>query len=245
MITQPFNLDIDTTAEGNSEVHGSLVQRFLNPLPEFQLLSPRDEGRTGVKQFIRDRYNSAYGAEVTHFLPWMLTMQCLGNLSGSAGLQPAGNAPLFLEQYLEVPIEEALAAKLGEPVVRQSMVEVGNLVAARKGASHLLFLMFTAVLHAAGYQWIVFTATHALRNNLEKLGFPLVELKQVDSGTLPEQVRAEWGSYYATQPVVMAGNLQHAADLISSKGLYRRIARVYRDDIRALAAVIREKGHVA
>lgn len=245
MISQPFNLELDNAADESGEVHGSLVQRFLNPLPEFQLLPPRDDGRAEVKQFIRDRYNSAYGAEVTHFLPWLLTMQCLGHLSGSAGLQPADNAPLFLEQYLDVPVEQALGARLGEPVVRQSMVEVGNLVAARKGASHLLFLMFTAVLHTAGYQWIVFTATHALRNNLEKLGFPLVELKQVDSSTLSEEVRAEWGSYYSTEPVVMAGNLQHAADLISSKGLYRRIARVYREEIRALAAVIRERGHVA
>lgn len=245
MITQPFNLELDTVAEEGSEVHGSLVQRFLNPLPEFRLLSPRDDGRTDVKQFIRDRYNAAYGAEVTHFLPWLLTMQCLGHLSGSAGLQPAGSSPLFLEQYLEMPVEQALATKLGEPVARHSMVEVGNLVAARKGASHLLFLMFTAVLHAAGYQWIVFTATHALRNNLEKLGFPLVELKQVDSSTLPGEVRSEWGSYYATEPVVMAGNLQHAADLISSKGLYRRIARVYRENIRLLAAAVQEKGHAA
>jgi len=244
VIYQPFNLDTDTSADESGEVHGNLVQRFLNPLPEFRLLAPQGDGRPAVKQFVRERYNAAYGAELTHFLPWLMTMQCLGQLSGVAGLHPAGNTPLFLEQYLDLPAEQALAAKLGEPVARNSLVEVGNLVAARKGASHLLFLLFTAVLHAAGYQWIVFTATHALRNNLEKIGLSLVELKQVDANALPVSVRNEWGSYYATEPVVMACNLQQVADLISSKGLYRRIARVYREDIRALAAAMREHAHV-
>lgn len=250
VITQPFNFDADIAvdngaAAGSGEVHGTLVQRFLNPLPEFQLLSARDDGRAAVQQFVRERYNAAYGAEVTHFLPWLLTMQCLGNLSGAAGLQPAGTTPLFLEQYLDMPVEQALAARLGAPVERHSLVEVGNLVAARKGASHLLFLLFTAVLHAAGYQWIVFTATHALRNNLEKLGLSLVQLKQVDASTLPPAVRAEWGSYYATEPVVMACNLQEVANLVNSKALYRRIARVYRDSIRTLAARIGGCDHVA
>lgn len=236
MISQPFNLEDDSDG---SAPHAALVQRFLNPLPEFNLLSVRDEGRNAAKQLVRERYEEAYGAEVAHFMPWLLTMQCLGHLSGVAGLQPAGKSPLFLEQYLDKPAEQALTATLGTDVARSGLVEVGNLVAARKGGSHLLFLLFTSVLHAAGYEWIVFTATHALRNNLEKLGFPLIELKQLDSATLSPEVLAEWGSYYGTAPMVMAGRLQDAHALIQSKALYRRTARVFRERIEALAALIK------
>jgi hypothetical protein len=238
VITQPFSLEDD-----NSAPHSALVQRFLNPLPEFNLLSVRDEARAEAKQLVRDRYHEAYNAEVAHFMPWLLTMQCLGHYSGVAGLQPGGKSPLYLEQYLEAPAEQVLSAKVGTEVSREALVEVGNLVAARKGGSHLLFLMFTAVLHAAGYEWIVFTATHALRNNLEKLGFPLVELKQVDSSTLSPEVLEEWGSYYGTAPVVMAGRLQDAYDLINSKALYRRTARMFRERILALAARITRGRH--
>ena len=234
MISQPFNLDNDGPA-----LHAALVQRFLNPLPEFNLLSVRDEGRSAAKQLVRERYSEAYGAEVAHFMPWLLTMQCFGGLSGVAGLQPAGATPLFLEQYLDLPVEQLLSNQLDVTVPRNALVEVGNLVAARKGGSHLLFLLFTSVLHAAGYEWIVFTATHALRNNLEKLGFPLIELKRVDVNTVPADVRAEWGSYYATAPMVMAGRLQDAYSLIQSKALYRRTARAYRERIDALAALIK------
>jgi Thermostable hemolysin len=219
--------------------HRSLVQRFLNPSPQFQLLTPRSGARSTVNQFIRDRYHAAYGAEVTHFLPWLLTMQCLDQLTGTAGLQPATPSPLFLEQYLPAPVETVLAGKLGAAVHRHSLVEVGNLVAARKGASHLLFLLFTAVLYEAGYQWIVFTATHGLRNNLEKLGFPLLALQQVQTAAVPDTLRSEWGTYFAAEPVVMAGSLEDAMRLIETTALYRRIARIYRERIRELATHLR------
>ena len=59
-------------------------------------------------------------------------------------------------------------------------------------------------------------------------------------------MRDEWGSYYATKPMVMAANLGDIDRLINSKALYRRIARVYRERIRALAATFANKdSHVA
>jgi len=217
------------------EVHGELVRRFLNPLPEFHLLSRRDEGRESAEAFVQDRYRAQHGAAVTHFLPWLFTMQCLGSPSGVAGLQPAGPAPLFLEQYLDGSVEEVLAAKGACAVERRAIVEVGNLVAARRGASHLLFLLFTATLATAGYRWIVFTATQALRNNLENLGLPLMELQRVTASTLPPEIQAVWGSYYATDPRVMAASLDEVTTLIGSKALYRHIGRLYRGHIRSLA----------
>jgi hypothetical protein len=221
----------------------ALLERILNPLPDFKLNASQSEPAQVVCDYVRERYLTSYDAEVKHFLPWLLSMECLGHQSGVAGLQPAQQStqqsPLFLEQYLALPVESLLAAKTGEPVQRRSIVEVGNLVAGRKGASHLLFLMFTATLQAAGYEWIVFTATRGLRNNLNKLGFPLVELQAVDVAGLAPDVREEWGSYYSTEPKVMAGRLQDAAALINSRALYRKIARVYRPTIQALAATLR------
>lgn len=220
----------------HDEIHGELVRRFLNPLPEFHLLSARDEGRANAEAFVRDRYHKQHGAEVSHFLPWLFTMQCLGTPSGVAGLQPAGLAPLFLEQYLPEPVEKMLATKGHAGINRRDIVEVGNLVAARRGASHLLFLLFTATLATAGYRWIVFTATQALRNNLQHLGLPLIELQQVDGRSLPEHMRSAWGSYYATDPKVMAADLGEVTRLISGKALYRHVARLYRSHVRFLAA---------
>jgi hypothetical protein len=239
-ITAPVN----SHADAAPAVRAALLERVLNPLPSFTLNTSGSEPAQAVCDYVRERYLHAYNAEITHFLPWLLSMECLGHQSGVAGLQPAQASPLFLEQYLALPVELLLAAKTGELVPRNRIVEVGNLVAGRKGASHLLFLMFTATLQAAGYEWIVFTATRGLRNNLNKLGFPLVELQAVDVAGLAPKVREAWGSYYSTEPKVMAGRLQDAAALINSRALYRRIARAYRPSIQALAATLR-KGEVA
>ena len=241
MYAQTLNTEFD-----DNEAHAVLVKRFFNPLPEFTLLSPADEGRQKVEQYVRARYLAAYAADAVHFLPWLLSMQCMGQTSGVAGLQPAAATRLFLEQYLAVPIEATISKQMGTAVKRDVIVEVGNLVAARKGASHLLFLLFTAVLHSAGYEWMVFTATHALRNNLHKLGLSLVELKRIDPSELPESVKAQWGSYYATEPVVMGLRLAEADILIKSRSLYRRFARAYAEPVRVFAGrLTRNQPHAA
>ena len=237
MTTQTLAAPVDQAAFTERSL---LLEKFLNPMPEFRLNASHTEEATPVRDCVRERYQAAYHAEVRHFLPWLLSMQCLGQVSGVAGLQPAGSAPLYLEQYLSAPVETLLGNRSGSAVARSKIVEVGNLVAARKGASHLLFLMFTQVLHAAGYEWMVFTATHALRNNLTKLGFELQEVQAIDTTALSPRLLDEWGSYYSTEPVVMAGRLSSAANLVQSRTLYRRIARLYRPFIRQLAATLQQ-----
>jgi Thermostable hemolysin len=226
-------------------VRQQLLERLISPLPEFQLTTSKDPAAEPTKLFVQHCYRRAYGAEVQHFLPWLLTMNCIRHCSGVAGLQPATVKPLFLEQYLNDSIERLLSHRSGESVGRTSIVEVGNLVALRKGASHLLFLVFTAVLHARGYEWIVFTATKALRNNLNKLGFALTELAAIDPTALPPAVQSEWGSYYQTEPKVMAGRLSDAMALINSRTLYRHVLKLYQPLINQLAAQLPAgKSHV-
>lgn len=221
--------------------HAQLLRHLMNPLPDFLLINQCDPVRPGAEQFVADRYRSSYGAQVTHFFPALMTLSCHGHLSAAAGLHPATPCPLYLERYLSAPVEQVLSeANHNAQVKRGSVVEVGNLAASRRGTSHLLFLMFTLVLHEAGYEWIVFTATRALRNNLQKLDYPCMKLQSVDVSALPQAQLAEWGSYYATEPAVMAGRLEDAAKLIASNRLYRHIAKLYRPVIVDLARQMRQ-----
>ena len=61
------------------------------------------------------------------------------------------------------------------------------------------------------YQWIVFTATSALRDILTSLGAPLLELATADSRV--DGACDEWGRYYETDPRVYAGYLRDAEGL--------------------------------
>jgi hypothetical protein len=219
----------------------SLLRRMLTPKPSFTIARPGDGDRPQMEAFVADRFRSAWQARVTQFLPFLLGMHCLGACTGVAGIRPAAGNALFLERYLDTNAEAALSALTGGDIPRSELVEIGNLVAGQRGASHLLFLVFTAALHRAGYRWIVFTATRALRNNLDKLGYPLLTLAPASADRLDAPARAEWGTYYDSDPLVMAGSLDDALRLITERPLLRRVLRLYRATIAEIAAGLREQ----
>jgi hypothetical protein len=227
------------TADGERQAvrqrRDSLLRRTLYPGPRFELLAARDLLRDEAEHYVAERYQAAYHAELQHFLPYLLTMRCLGSLSGVAGMGPATAQQLFLERYLSAPIEQVLATRSGQGVARANLVEIGNLAADQRGASHLLFVLFSAVLHRAGYRWLTFTATRALRNNLQKLGFPLLTLAAASLEQIPDADRVNWGSYYDTDPQVVAGSLDEAMRIIQERPLLRRVLRLYRYEINFLA----------
>lgn len=232
--TFPASVQADTA--GNRD---TLLRRLLTPGPTFEVTGPDDAERAQVEASVAEKFHSAWQARVTHFLPQLLSMQCMGACSAVAGIRPAASGTLFLEHYLDLPAEQALAAAAGKTVQRRELVEIGNLVASQRGASHLLFLVLTAALHRAGYQWMVFTATRPLRNNLQKLGFPMLMLAAATPERLNASERREWGSYYQSEPQVMAGSLDVAMQLIAERPLLRRVLRLYRYQINYLAEALR------
>lgn len=212
----------------------SLISRLLSPGPDFSLCLQNDEQRSAAEQFIHERFEASFGASLNEYFPALMTMRCFDNLSGAAGIRPAASTPLFLENYLDQPVEDLLSARMGTDIMRSDLVEIGNLVSSQRGASHILFLIFTSMLYQAGYRWIVFTATKALRNNLCKLGFEFTYLSDADPAVLDEESQLNWGDYYSTQPQVLAGNLADAVEIIQSRPLFRRVYRLYRHKINYL-----------
>ena len=216
----------------------SLLRRVLTPTPLFELSGPDAPERAQAEALVAEKFATAWQARVTQFLPWLLSMHCLGHCSGVAGLRPAAGARLYLEQYLAQPIEDALAAA-GIQAARRELVEIGNLAVVQRGASHLLFLVMTAALHKAGYKWIAFTATRALRNNLDKLGYPLLNLADATPRHLDAEALQAWGRYYDSNPQVVVGSLDEAARLMQERPLLRRVLRLYRHQINQLANALR------
>lgn len=229
----------DTFTPGHSASREALLSRVLSPSPVFTLHGRDCAEREAVEHFVAERFRSCYQAEIHEYLPLLLSMRCLNNFSGVIGMRDARTAPLFLEQYLDAPVEQALGDVLGETMARGDIVEIGNLVAGRKGPSQFVFLIATSILHEAGYKWITFTATRTLANNLNKLGFPMVKLADANPARLPEHAIADWGQYYSTQPQVMAGSLDAAMAIARKRPLFRQAMALYRREIRRLARDIR------
>jgi hypothetical protein len=185
-------------------------QRLAARRPARALLEPvhrAHPARAAFEDFIAARFGRAYGARVTHFLPHLLGIRDgLDHWQAAAGYAAAGVQPLFLEQYLDQPIERAISTALGRPIARAGIVEVGNLAAISAGMGRAIIPQLARHLHRLGYIWVVFTATRALRNSFHRLGLRPLALTRADPARLPDG-GASWGTYYDQDPVVMAGKI--------------------------------------
>ena len=170
--------------------------------------------RRSLESFVRDGFHRAYRARVTGFMPELWSLRRDGRLAAACGLRSAAAGPLFLERYLETPVEAALAASCGQAVARRRTVEVGNLAVARAGNARPLIRHLTLHLHEAGVDWAVFTAVRALRNSFLRLGIPMVTLARADPERLDPGERPDWGTYYDMDPLVTAVAVGSALDAV-------------------------------
>ena len=158
-------------------------------------------------------YRKAYGARLSSFMPRLLKVAApTGSFRAIVGIRSAAEQPLFLEAYLDEPIEQAIAAKTGEVVDRKCIVEIGNLAESRPGDARLGIIASTMYLHMLGYRWVVFTAVPQLLNAFKRLGIETHEMVAADPGRLPQDERAIWGSYYDEHPMVCLGDIARGFD---------------------------------
>ena len=185
---------------------GTAVRRAQPKLEPVHLLHPE---RSACESFIADRFQRAHGARIAHFSPHLLGVRdALGRWRAASGYTPADRKRLFLEQYLDAPVEHVLGQHRGRAIKRDVIVEVGNLAAASMGMARALIPLLAQHLDRLGYEWVVFTATRELRNTFARLGLHPVSLAPADRARLAER-GGDWGSYYDNDPVVMAGRISH------------------------------------
>ena len=143
--------------------------------------------RDEVEEFIRATFKSRFGAEVTSFAPNLMALELDDRVVAAAGWRCAADEPLFLETYLDVPVEAALAKLAGHPVERARIVEVGNLAAARAGGSIDVILALSRHLDRLGYEWVAFTATRELIGIFARIG---LQARPGAAGAGPRRPRA-------------------------------------------------------
>jgi hypothetical protein len=194
-------------AVGGLQVARPLARSRRSPA-RFEPLHRSHPLRASCEDFIAARFDRAYGARVASFSPYLLGVRdALGRWRAAAGYTPAAGRRLFLEQYLDLPIEQALAQR-GHAVERTSIVEVGNLAATSIGMARTLIPLLASHLHRLRYEWVVFTATRELRNTFARLGLRPLAVATAEPSRLADG-GATWGSYYAMDPVLMAGRISH------------------------------------
>jgi hypothetical protein len=176
--------------------------------PEFELFEHVGAERTNVETFISQRFAASFGSRLEAFMPRLFSVRNReGDICGAFGLRSASHK-LFLEQYLDTPVDRTIAACTGSQVERRSIVEVGHFSGKFPGVVRAMIGLLTERLHHEGFAWVVFTGTAKLRNAFTRMGLSPIDIQAASIDRLPAEERAAWGQYYEHAPRVLIGNIQ-------------------------------------
>ena len=203
-------------ALGWSEMSSMGALRPLTPTAR-GLVEQHGSERRQAEAFIREVFLEAHGARLGALMPTLLAERGGGGVVAACGLREARDGMLFLERYLDRPIESAIGGKGAYGYSRASIVEVGNLAVRAPYTARQLIASLTEFLLAGDAEWSVFTAVPALRNAFARLGVPFLRLGVARIEALPERDRAAWGRYYDKVPEVLAVRVRDAAHALSTR----------------------------
>jgi hypothetical protein len=173
---------------------------------------PRSDRLRSVVEFeIQRLYLRRYGAVLDSFAPTLVAeLSQRGDVECVAGIR-FGHEPLFLECYLDRPIEQVLEDRLCSEAERSRIVEVCHLAGAGPGTSLTFVRKLIALLQGIEAEWAIFTATKPLRHLLRRSGLSLVELGVATIDRVPRP--QTWGTYFEHDPRIMAVGAQTASGL--------------------------------
>jgi hypothetical protein len=167
--------------------------------------TPDSPDRQELEYFIRSMFKRVHNAEIIHFMPKLMSVKDMnGNLLAACGLRHADQEQLFLETYLDAPVDMLLSQHHNTSIPRTAILEVGNLAVAEPAHVRSLLASISVYLHTTQSEWAVFTGISTLRNSLAKLNMSLLPLGEASISRIPEHERTAWGTYYNERPQVMA-----------------------------------------
>ena len=159
--------------------------------------------RSSVLELMKSSYAEHHGAAPKVGYAHLRGEERGGRMCAALGYRRAHRDPLFLEAYLDGPVEEVLSEQFGRPVSRTDIVEIGNLASCNAAAMVALWAR-TANDLGNDADIAVAVLTAPLRKMFARLGVQLIVLAPAD----PDRVVADgsdWGRYYDLDPVVCAG----------------------------------------
>ncbi|SFG16725.1 Thermostable hemolysin [Novosphingobium sp. CF614] len=174
---------------------------------------------TQSNDLVRSRYLNVHGAVAHCAYPDVLHIARGGVPRAVVGYRRAGEDELFLERYLDAPVEHCVSIALCRPVQRASVIEIGCLAADDAFAMVDLWAKAANDLGTA-CEVAVATLTAPLRRMFTRMGVSLHVLAPAmrERSGDPEV----WGRYYESDPLVCAGLIAEGQHVITAYFASRR-----------------------
>lgn len=173
---------------------------------QFRIARRNTPGFEALKTRVRHGFGSHFNACIGGFMPDLAAYHHASGASGVIGIRGARHETLFLESYLDHPVEDVIALVSDAPVHRRDVVEVGQFVIDHRAIVGDFFRDLVPLLRSLGYEWVCFTGTRRIRTLLASVGFAGFSVASARLERIAN-ARDDWGTYYDHEPEVIAGKL--------------------------------------
>ena len=211
--SKPLRQSLDTSLTEPLDTLKKPRKRPLNkPLNKSSGLST---SHTAAIDMIQTQYQKHFSCQLQHSLPYSLSQldHEQHQILACTGYQPASEGALFLEQYLDEPVEDCLQRLTYEYVSREEIVEIGGFAVGHKRHALPFMLLLAPALADLGFKTVICTVTRPMQSCLRKLGIVSTFVADADPARVDTRHNA-WGSYYNLKPVVLAGDINSNIDKI-------------------------------
>lgn len=192
--------------------HARHVDQFSRPDLKINVLSAKSAKRFDTESFIKNGYAKTYQAQINVTTPYLIALE-KGALKAALGIRSA-KTELFIEQYLDKPIQQVLANR-SLPAMRREIAEIAHLYSNAKVFTVPLMLVTAVALHFKSFTTMVFTGTEHVINLIKKTGIHVETLTVADKTRLINS-KDKWGTYYDANPVVACISLSDVLTSIRS-----------------------------
>ncbi|MEA1086347.1 thermostable hemolysin [Sphingomonas sp. CD22] len=158
-----------------------------------------------IRTLIQSRYVAVHDARPAVEFPAYLTVGAPDMPQAVLGYRPAGADALFVERYVDGPIERLLSERLGRPVPRSRIVEIGAHASHRATATLALWREAAAALDGQA-DVAVAVLTRGLRSMFARLDLPILILAPAPMAAMGAAAD-RWGRYYDSDPMLCAGDI--------------------------------------
>lgn len=177
--------------------------------PSVAVTRPGDPLYAAAWAFTQAHYRRRLDCALTEGYPEIVVMCDLGVITAVAGIRAASGSKLFLEQYLDAPVEEVVSSVQGKTIARRQLVELGAFTALDRTWALALMNELPALLARRQFTHLVCTANRSIRLCLRVQGIHARVIASASQDLLTKQDE-NWGKYYQHDPLVLMGSIREA-----------------------------------
>lgn len=193
----------------------NFVKAMRNGMKSIRIYDKNSSNYTEVKNFIETVFKKHYRAEISVGMPQLMAVigKEESKVISAVGIRSAADSELFLEQYLDQPIEKILEQIFGHKVERKEIVEIGSLASGKRDAAKFLYSTLATYLKSQDFKYGVMTGTQYLQKYFRNIGMKPRIIAEAKQERLRDQ-SVNWGTYYKNNPKVMVMEVKRGQKIL-------------------------------